>query len=132
MANGDITAIKILSKVKLPGGGFTPAGVVKNNKVLVTGQITATYVSTGIVLSAEGGVKALGADTADFIKFTLGTTDGQAIADDKLHLWQLDHADGLIYGIEDIGQADAAAPTDGDAVTLNYLLVGDEHTADLT
>ena len=132
MANGDITKIKILSKVKLPGGGHTTAGVAKNNKVMVTGEITATYVSTGINLANEGGVKALGANSADFIKFTLGTTDGSAIADDKLYLIQLDHADGLIYMLEDIGAANAAAPTDADSVTLKYLLVGDAHTADLT
>jgi len=132
MANGDITAIKILSRIPLPGGGHTVTGVAKNNKVLVIGEITATYVSTGIDLSAEGGVPALGADTADFIKFSLNTTDGAVIADDALYLIQLDHADGLIYMLENVGVADAAAPTDADAVTLRYVLVGDSHVADLT
>lgn len=132
MANGDITAIKKLFRVALPGGGHTNTGVAKNNKVLVVGEITATYVSTGISLVNEGGVKALGAETADFLKFSLNTTDGASIADDALYLIQLDHADGLIYMLEDVGAANAAAPTDGDAVTLRYLLVGDAHVADLT
>ena len=48
MANGDITAIKQLGSFTIPGGGNTLTGVSKNNKVMVWGEITATYVSTGI------------------------------------------------------------------------------------
>jgi hypothetical protein len=99
---------------------------------MITGEIVATYVSTGIALNGEsGGFKALGADTMDFISFQVLTVD-QAMADDALYFTKLSHSTNKIFMIEDVGAADSAAPGDGDDITLRYVLVGDEHAADLT
>ncbi len=134
MADGDITAIKQLGRIQLPGGGNTTAGVQKQNKILVWGQITATYVSTGINLSNEGGVKALGVDNLDFVEIVVdvNSTDDN-IDKDNLTLVNLDTTNDLIFCLESLGQTNAAAPGNADAMTFRYWAIGDAaDVADLT
>ena len=126
MADGDITAIKQLGRIQLPGGGNTIGGVQKQNKIVVWGQITATYVSTGINLSNEGDVKALGVDNLDFLEIVVdvNSTDDN-IDKDNLTLVNLDTTNDLIFALESLGQANAAAPGNADAMTLRYWAIGD-------
>ncbi|KKL68919.1 hypothetical protein LCGC14_2120220, partial [marine sediment metagenome] len=54
MARGDITAVKVLYRQTL-SGGRSASGAGANDKVLVVGEITASYVSTGIAVNKVGG-----------------------------------------------------------------------------
>ncbi len=140
MANGDVTKVQPLGRVLLPGGGNTLTGVQVQQKVLVWGKITCTYVSTGVnpasatgVLGAGGSFpKAMGVDTLDFVELTLNGTDGADATKDLIRTFQLDTGSDLIFGLESIGGANSAAPTDGDALDLRYFAVGDAHSVDLT
>jgi hypothetical protein len=136
MANGDVTKIAILSRTKLPGGGTKTDGTPVQNKVLLTGELTCTYVSTGINIASTTGVAdgqtlpvALGFENLDFIDFSLKSTDGAAPDDDKLYHFDVSHSTWLIYAVEDVGQADAAAPGNGDAIVLSFMAVGDDRGA---
>ncbi len=135
MANGDITHIKELGRFSLPGGGHTTAGVPKNNKVLVWGEIQASYVSTGIDLAAMGGVEALGVSTLDFITFETRYSGATAIdpTSDLQYLSNLAVDENKIFVADQLGASDPAIPSDGDLVTLRYLVLGDTNAvADLT
>ncbi len=132
MADGDITAITILGSIKLPGGGHTQAGAPSQNKTLRWGLITATYDSLGIALDDKGGVKALGFETLDVIDFQVKSIGGAAMADDALYHADLSRDTDKIFMLEDVGVANAAAPTDADAITLAFWALGDPLTGDLT
>lgn len=139
MANGDLNSVTILSRTLLPGGGKTTAGLPVQNKVMVTGEINVTWKNaTGIDFSTATGTapggdfRLLGCEVLDFVSFELRTTTGAAPADDKLYLFALNRATSFLYGFEDVGQGTSAAPTDGDVLTISYVAVGDEHSADLT
>ena len=133
MASGDITKVQELGRFSLPGGGNTTAGVQVQNKVLVWGVITATYVAAGINPAAAGSLfgasgtlaKTFGVENIDFCELTLTVTDGQVADKDNVRTFVLDRGSDLIFGLEGIGQAQATLPTDGDAVELSYLVVGD-------
>ena len=141
MASGDITKVQELGRVSLPGGGNTTAGVQVQNKVLVWGRITATYVSTGInpasatsIMGASGTLaKTFGVENIDFAELTLTKTSGAVADKDNLRTFVLDRGSDLIFGLESLGQNNSAAPTDQDAVELSYLVVGDSSSyAELT
>jgi hypothetical protein len=132
MANGDITSIKVTSRQFLPGTGRNTNGELRS-KVMVTGEIAASYVSTGIALSGVNQtIRALGATVIDFIDMRVKTTDGAAVSDENLYLVSLNHSTNKIYVQENVGANNSAAATDGDALVLQYMLVGDAHVADLT
>ncbi len=138
MANGDVTKVAILGRYLLPGGGNTTAGAQRQNKVFLWGEITCTGLSTGIDIgtgnagaamnSAATWPDALGLDAVDALEFTLKSTGGAAVADDALYLFDVSHDTWLIHGLEDVGVADAAAPSDGDALVLSFWAVGDKGT----
>ena len=141
MADGDITKVQELGRISLPGGGNTTAGLEVQNKVLVWGVITATYVSTGINPASATGIfaaggtlaKVFGVENIDFCELTLTKTDGAVATKDIVRTFALDRGDDLIFGLETIGASQAAAPTDADAVELGYLVVGDSSSyAELT
>ncbi len=133
MANGDITYIRKLGSTLLPGGGQSTTGGKKQNKVLVWGKISCTYVSTGVALDGlSNPLQALGVETLDFIDFQVKDTGAGTMADDAIYLVRLDRVDNKIFVIEDVGAADAAAPTDGDILDLRYWALGDAPAADLT
>jgi len=134
MANGDITHIKELGRYSFPGGGVTTAGVAQNNKVIVWGEIVATYASTGINLTAKGGPLALGLSTIDFIDFEARTT-GAASAiyptSDNLNVVNM-NATWKIFLVDQEGQANPAVPTAGDVITLKYVALGDSSAPSFT
>jgi hypothetical protein len=146
MADGDITNIQPLGRVVLPGGGNTLTGKQVQNKVLTWGKITCSYHSTGVDPASATGIlgtsgnftkSVFGLETLDFVELTLNGTDeiGSApgAADkDNIRTFQLDTGSDLIFGLESIGAAQAAAPTNGDVLDLRWFAVGDAHVADLT
>lgn len=125
MANGDITAIKVLYRHPW-GGGFNAAGNRVNNKVLVVGEVTCTYVSTGIAVTKVGGHNAFGVTNLDFLKLEMVTVDGTYSANRSLLIASYDHVGSLIFIVEDEGAASPVVPSDGDAVVFRFLALGDD------
>lgn len=132
MSNGDITAIRPLGRVTLPGGGHTVDGLPVNHKVMVWGSITCTWADTGIDLATQGGVRALGVETLDFVDFFQHDTDQTVMNKDALTLINLDTVDNLIFMLEDVGAATESPPDAGDALVLRFMAVGDGFTPELT
>ena len=132
MANGDVSKIAVLGRFKLPGGGTTTAGVQSQNKVLMWGELTCTAADAGISVFASGSVgahatmpEALGLDTIDAIEFTLKSTDGAAVADEALYMFDYSHSTWLIHALESVGNTDPVPPTAGDALVLSFWAIGD-------
>ena len=141
MADGDITSVVILGRTVLPGGGHTLTGGSVNNKVLVWGQINASYHSSGIDPASSTGVfgtsgtlaGALGLATLDTISFNLAATDELVMVDDKLYLFSAaTDAVGLIFAIEDVGANGSTAPGNADVLDLRFFAIGDDAVANLT
>ena len=141
MASGDITKVQVLGRTKLPGGGRTQAGLATNDKELAWGKITCTYVSTGVNPASATGVfgtggeltKALGFEAIDFAEFTIEVTDGETATKDLVRTVAWDTGSDLLFALESIGGANAAAPTDADTWDLRFLVVGDSaNRANLT
>jgi hypothetical protein len=151
MANGDITNVQPLGRVVLPGGGNTLTGKQVQNKVMTWGKITCSYAAAGVNPDSATGSLGQGAtftktvfglETLDFVELTLnatkqsnGTVHGAAPGDadkDNVRTVQLDTGSDLIFALEDIGAANAAAPTAGDLLDIRWFAVGDAHNADLT
>ena len=124
MASGDITAIKELGRFTIPGGGHTTGGLAKNNKVQAWGEITATNVAAGLALDALGGVTALGVCTLDFIHLEPRLLNATAPASQAQFSAQLDVLTDKIFIVEDLD--DSTLVTDGQAVLLRYLVIGDD------
>ena len=127
MADGDITAVKELGRFTIPGGGSTLAGVAKNNKVMVWGEITATYVAAGLDLDGVGGVAAFGVDVLDYVDFEVSNIDGNDPATVIMFSAYLARATNKIFMLDDTGGD--AKPEDAEAVTLKYLACGDSNAA---
>jgi hypothetical protein len=129
MADGDITAVKVLYRQPV-GGGHDLNGTKKNNKVLVVGEITCTYVAAGVAVNKVGGPACFGVSTIDFLKinpFTIAT-DGSTPAyptAEKLFKADYDQTNQKIFILEDIGAANPAHPTDADPCVLRFLAIGD-------
>jgi hypothetical protein len=125
MADGDITAVKVLYKHEL-GGGKTTAGAGVQSKVLVVGEITATYVSTGIACNKQGGPSVFGVTTLDYVSLeprliaaAVGST-----AESLFHA-SYDYVNNKIFMQVDVGAANPAVPSDADAIKIRFLAVGD-------
>ena len=143
MASGDITAVKELGRIALPGGGNTIAGVQVQNKVLVWGQIVCTWTSGGINPASSTGMfgapgtlaKIFGVDNIDFCELTVNDQGaGEDNDKDAMHYYALDRGSELIFGLEDLGHpSQPSVATNGDVLDLRYLVVGDESAyAELT
>ena len=135
MASGDITKVEELGRISLPGGGNTTAGVQVQNKVLVWGRITCTWVSTGINPAAAGSLmgasgtlaKTFGVENIDFAQVTMNDQGaGDAVDKDSLWHFALDRGSDLIFCLDGLGDAARGTlPDDGDVLDLRYLVVGD-------
>ena len=143
MADGDITEVRELGRIALPGGGNTTAGVQVQNKVLVWGKIVCTWHSSGIdpasstgMFGADGTLaKVFGVDNIDFCELTVQDQGaGENVDEDAMHYYALDRGSELIFGLEDLGHpTESSAATNADVVDLRYLVVGDESAyAELT
>ena len=131
MANGDITHVKELGRSRAEGGGSTTAGIAKNSKVFVWGEIKGTYASTGMAMNDAGGVRAFGLDTLDFIhlEVKLAGTGAVESADDLLFLANYKRTTDKIFVCDQVGASDPAVPTAGDVITLAYWAGGDSNSA---
>lgn len=127
MANGDITSIKELGRFAIPGAGHTLSGVAKNSKVMAWGEIKGSYVSTGINLHAEGGIRALGVTSADFISLNVTMTGTGAVVPTALNgnLANLD-VNHKIFIVDQVGQDNPDIPSAGDLITIQYFVFGDD------
>ncbi len=132
MANGDVTHVKELGRSRVEGGGSTLGGISKNNKVLVWGEISASYAATGIAMNGVGGVRALGLTTLDFIQLEVkgagaaGTTEP---ADDALFLANYKRTTDKIFVVDQVGASDPAVPTAGDLLVISYFASGESASA---
>lgn len=127
MADGDITHIKQLGSFTIPGGGNTLTGVAKNNKVIVWGEIRATYVAAGISFDDAGGITALGLSALDFIRFEVSLLDGNDNATQVHFLASLAVDEDKIYLLDNV--AGDAKPENAEVVYLKYLACGDSTAA---
>ncbi len=128
MASGDITAVKVLYRQTL-GGGQDAGGVKKNDKVLVVGEVTATYVSTGIAVNKLGAGACFGVRNIDFVKIEPTLIAAARPSNDVLFHASYDHAGQKIFMTEDLGAADSAAPSDADAIEFRFICIGDDADA---
>ena len=129
MANGDITAVKILYKHAL-GGGQNALGVKKNSKVLVVGEITATYVEAGISAAKAGGDCVFGvSEGLDFVKILPYSINGAYPTGNALFKADYDVNGKLIFLLNNVGNATAAVPTDGHVCVLRFVAIGNDAEA---
>ncbi len=126
--NGDITAVKVLYSQSL-GGGQDENGTKKNTKRLVVGQLTATWVDTGIAVNRAGGPSVFGVDKLDFVKFQVLTINSLYQDAKKLKIASYDVTNQKIFLTMDEGQATPANPTAGWTCVINFLACGDDADA---
>ena len=126
MADGDISAVKVLYRHTL-SGGLNAAGAGANDKVLVVGEITAAYLAAGIAVEKLGGPgAAFGVSNIDILKLEpvlsgSTSTDAQAIS-----LASYDHVNQKIFYVIDEGAGTPADPADAVVVTMRFLCIGDD------
>jgi hypothetical protein len=126
MANGDVT-IKTLYRQSL-GGGRDASGTPQNSKILVIGEITGDYVSTGLAINKLGGPAAFGVNNLDYVYLNLISVAGVFPTAEKLGLANFDVVNNKIFVVDDMGEADPAKPDDGQAVVLRFIALGDDAT----
>ena len=125
MASGDITAVKVLYRQTL-SGGRSASGAGANDKVLVVGEITASYVSTGIAVNKVGGDNCFGVRNIDLLKLE-PVVSGSTYTDTRaISLASYDYENFKIFYVIDEGAADPADPDDAVVVTLRFLCIGDD------
>ena len=125
MAAGDITSVKVLYRHTL-SGGRNAAGAGANDKVLVVGEITGQYISTGLSMADLGGPSAFGVTNIDLLKLepvTSGSTSTDARA---ISIASYDYVNNLIFYVIDEGAATPADPNDDVTVILRFLCIGDD------
>lgn len=134
MADGDITTMKELGRISIPGGGINVAGADKNNKVMVWGRLVATYDTLGLDLLARGGLRAFGVETADFWSFDVqqGGATATAVPTTKagfLADLELITTPNRLFIADQVGADSIAEPSDAETFTINWLVIGDDARA---
>ena len=128
MANGDIN-VKVLYSQSL-GGGFATSGLAKNTKRFVVGEITGTYVSTGLAVNKLGGPAAFGLTTMDFLKLEPVLFNAAYPDVDAVFTADYDATNQKIFCCDDLGQAGTLNdPADAEAIVIRFVAVGDDATA---
>ena len=125
MANGDITAVKVLYRHTL-SGGRNAAGAGANDKVLVVGEITATYVAAGIAVDKLGGPACFGVTNIDLLKLEAVSSNAVFTGSEVISIAGYDHINQKIFYVVTEGAATPAVPTDGHAILLRFLCIGDD------
>ena len=125
MANGDITAVKVLYRHTL-SGGRSASGAGANDKVIVVGELTASYVSTGIAVNKVGGANCFGVLNIDLLKLEAVTSNGVYTATRAISIADYDTVNQKIFYVVDEGAATPALPSDGHVVVLRFLCIGDD------
>jgi hypothetical protein len=117
-----ITHVKVLSRQTVPGGGQSLNGLAKNNKQIVSGEISGTYLSAeGLDLLSVGGTHALGLEKLDFISFDVKTINATASVANGVVSATYNHNLHRIFPALD----GDTKPTDGHICVVKFLAVGD-------
>ncbi len=127
-SNGDITAVKVLYRQSL-GGGQDANGVKKNTKILVVGEVTATYVAAGVSVNNLGGDSCFGVTNLDFLKIEPVLVAAAYSTEEKLFKFDYDTVNKKIFVLEDVGASNSTKPSDGDVITFRFLAIGDDADA---
>ncbi len=129
MAAGDITSIKVTYRHTL-SGGRNAAGNGANDKVLVVGEITGQYISTGLPMVDLGGASAFGVTNIDLLKLE-AVTSGSTYSDSRaLSVCSYDYVNHLIFYVIDEGAATPADPNDDSWVFEQKLTASDGSAGD--
>ncbi len=123
--------IKTLSRFTVPGGGYTTAGVAKNNKTVVIGQMSITSYTTGgeVVSPASVGLDAIDFLTALDIRTVNNAATEPAATAIPLSAY-IQSTNKLLIIIDHDTNTEVNS---GEAASLRFLAVGDSGTvADLT
>jgi hypothetical protein len=132
-SNGDITQISEYGRFAIPGAGHNLTGAARNNKVIVWGRIKGLYVTTGLDLNAKGGLRALGVSTVDYFTLTVRYAGTGLVvpSDEKLFLADVEQAltPGKIFVADEVGADSINEPSNGDIITIDYFIVGEDITA---
>ncbi len=122
--------VKVLGRSRLEGGGHTTAGVAKQGKVEVWGELTGAYVTTGIaIVPADFGLVTL--DYLDLQPVTLNAAASLGLIEgDTAINAQLDEPNNVIrcQTIDNVGDITEAAQT---AYVINFRVLGDSATPEL-
>ena len=134
MADGDITTLKEFGRISIPGGGINVAGASKNNKVMVWGQLVATYDTLGLDLLSRGGLRAFGVATADFWSFDVKQGGATATAvptslNGFLADLELVTTPNRLFIMDQVGADTPLEPSDTESFTINWLVIGDDARA---
>lgn len=134
MANGDLTAIKILGSWTIPGGGHTTTGAASNSKRAVWGQFTGPSEDTdGLNLIRYGGFAALGLAACDVIKFDVVSVNAVFNVDEQLWEASIGRDDENVYLTVNGGVGAGDSPDAGHECIVNFFAIGDSNAApDLT
>jgi hypothetical protein len=131
--NGDISQITELGHFDIPGAGHNRIGQAKNNKTVRWGRIVGLYNSTGLNLTrynVDPG-KALGVSVLDHVTFEVrsaGAASAVFPTSLKGFLATLKD-DGKIFICDEVGNTDPTVPSNGDVITLDYVVTGETYTA---
>ena len=125
MAAGDITSIKVLYRHTL-SGGRSASGAGANDKILVVGEITGQYISTGLPMVDLGGPAAFGVRNIDLLKLEPVLSGSTSTDTRAISLCSYDYVNNLIFYVIDEGAADPADPNDDVTVTIRFLCIGDD------
>jgi hypothetical protein len=128
MANGDITAVKVLYSQSL-GGGQDENGTKKNTKRFVVGEITATYLDAGIAVNKLGGPNAFGVDKLDFVKLQMIRINTTYPDAEALQIANYDVTNQKIFIVADEGAGTPANPDVGATIVISFLACGDDADA---
>ena len=132
MADGDITTLKEFGRMSIPGGGIIRnTSTPTNNKVMVWGQLIATYDTLGLDLLARGGLRAFGVSSADFWSFDVkeGGATATAVPTAKagfLADLELITTPNRIFIADQVGADSIAEPGDTESFRINWLVIGDD------
>ena len=126
MANGDITHVKLLYRNPL-GGGQSSSGAAKNTKLLVCGELSATWTDAGISVNAMG-LAAFGLETMDFLRMQVISVNAVYPAAEALLAASFDVTNQKIFISSDEGAATAVNPTAGEVCVIRFVAIGDDAT----
>jgi hypothetical protein len=95
----------------------------------VVGEITATWVDSGIAVNKVGGDTAFSVTNLDFIKFEAVTVNAVYSTAESLQKYDYDPTNKKIFCLVDVGAADAANPTAGHVCVFRFFAIGDDADA---
>jgi hypothetical protein len=122
--------VKVLGRSRLEGGGHNIIGVAKNNKVETWGELSGTYVTTGIaIVPADFGLVTLDHLDLQPVTFLGGAGVGRIDADTAIKA-VVDEPNAVIR-CQTIASSGALTESTQTAYVINFRAVGDSATPEL-